>query len=123
FKIQIVVHQPAKSVGIREVSPGIWLTSVRFHIAVNRLIGKRMVVLHKVPKPFFQHMRVDLGRRYVRMSKQLLDRTQVSAVLQQMTRKGMTQYMWRSFGGGDASPRTQQLQLPRKDLAGQIALP
>jgi len=52
------------------------------------------------------HMSINLGRADIRVTKQLLNNSQVSAVLQQMSRKTMSQHMRRDvpLNPGPADP-------------------
>jgi hypothetical protein len=58
-------------------------------LASARETGERMIVFHEFPKPLVKDMGIDLRRRNIGMSKQLLYDTKVGAVLEQMTCKCM----------------------------------
>ena len=66
-------------------------------IAVIKLVGKRMVVLHQFLQPFLQDMGVDLCGRNIGMAEQLLHSTKVGAVLKQVTCEGVAQPMRRDL--------------------------
>ena len=65
------------------------------HIAVRRLVGKRMMFIHQPHESLLQHMRVNLRGGNVGMAEQLLHGAQVGAVLQQVTGKSVPQHVRR----------------------------
>src|SRR5688500_17448856 len=91
------------------------------HITSRRRVGKRVMVVDEPYQPFLKHVGVDLGRRYVGMAEQLLDRSEIGAVLQQMAGKGMAQHVRRDLCRGNAGTRGQRLQIPCKNLTRQVA--
>ena len=47
-------------------------------------LGQWMMLKHQLLQPFLQHVRINLRRRDIRMSQQLLDNAQVRTTVQQM---------------------------------------
>ncbi len=56
-----------------------------------------MMFQNKLFEALVKDMCVNLRRRDISMSQQLLNNPQIRTVLQEVRRKGMAQYMWRDI--------------------------
>ena len=81
-----------------------------------------MQVAHQRFEPFFQHVRIDLRRRYIGVPEQRLHHAQVGAVVQQVAGEGVTQHMRAQPFRGDAAARPKRLQFAGEMLAGEVAM-
>src|SRR5260221_13859609 len=74
------------------------------------------------PEPGLEHVRIDLGRRQIRMTEHQLNRAQVRPALQKMCRKRMTQDMRAERRREIRAPAVALQNLPKPD-ARQTAAP
>src|SRR4029078_11011029 len=72
-------------------------------------------------QPFLQHMRIDLRRRNVSMSEQLLHGSEIGTAVEQVACKGMTQNRRRNTRGVYAGVRCNGLQVLREALPRNVA--
>jgi hypothetical protein len=79
------------------------------------------VLIDQLLEPFVEHVSVDLGGGDIGVSEQFLDSAQIGATGQQMACKGMAQHMGRDLRNGDAGAPGNLLELPGKDLPGEMA--
>ncbi len=91
-------------------------------IGVFGLFCKGVMRLHQLLQALVEHMRIDLCRRNVAVAEQFLHRAKVCAIAQEVARKGVAQHMRRDGIGRKSGADREVLQLPGKDLPGQMPL-
>ena len=74
-------------------------------------LSQGVVLLDKPPQPLLDDMGIDLGGRDVGVAEELLHRTQIRAVLQEMAGEGMTEHVRRDARRLDAGGSCECLQL------------
>ena len=81
-----------------------------------------MMLQNQTAQAFFKHMRVDLRRRDVGMSEELLNCTKVGTAVEQMARECMPQHVGADPPWIEAGGKGKLLELLRKPLPGEMPL-
>ncbi len=104
------------------VQPAACFNSVRFVAWSYRPNGLTTGVLRPGvelvidrPHPLFEHVRVDLRRREIRVAEHHLDRAQIGAALEQVRRKRMPQHVRAERAATARLPRVALQDLPEPD--------
>src|SRR5581483_955548 len=82
-----------------------------------------MMLLDKPPEALFDHVGVDLRRRDVGMTQELLHGAQVGAALEQVAGEGVAQHVRRDARRLDPRRDRQRLELLTEALARQMLAP
>ena len=86
-------------------------------------LSQGVVLLDEATQPFLDDVGIDLRRRYIGVTQQLLDRAQIRPSFQQMAGKRMAEHMRRDPRRLDSGGSSERLQLLAEALAGQMLRP
>src|SRR5436189_6361038 len=85
------------------------------------LLCQGMQVAHQALQAFLHHMGIDLGARDIGLTKQRLNNTQISSIMQQMTGEGMPQHVRADQPRRQPRSRREFLQVAREMLSSQVS--